>query len=182
LVELHGGIVTVTSGGLGEGSTFVVNLPIQSVEHGSGDGSSLVRGATRESHPAVSLKSIKTLVVDDDADARSLLQLILENHEATVFMAESTEEALKIFSRERPDVVVSDIGMPSRDGYELIRSIRALSGEDGGDTPAIALTALARAEDRKRAMLAGFQSHISKPVDADELIAMVATLTGRTGR
>jgi CheY-like chemotaxis protein len=130
----------------------------------------------------LSLRNVRVLVVDDDADSRHLLEKLLVEQDAEVAVAGSVEEALALFGRAPPDVVLSDIGMPGRDGYDLIRSIRALDDGVGGRVPAAALTALASADDRKRAMLAGFQTHISKPVDAGELVAVVATLTGRTGR
>jgi CheY-like chemotaxis protein len=122
------------------------------------------------------------LVVDDEPDARSLVQRLLRDHEVEVVLAGSVAEAEETFRRERPDLVLSDIGMPEHDGYELIHRIRALPATAGGQTPAAALTAFARSEDRTRALLAGYQAHITKPVHAHELIAVVAALAGRTGR
>jgi CheY-like chemotaxis protein len=120
------------------------------------------------------------LIVDDEPDARSLLKRLLEDCNAVVILAASVEEAIKRVKTDRPDVIASDIGMPSEDGYALIRKIRALPFEQGGHTPALALTAYARAEDRVKAVMAGFQHHVSKPVEPAELIAMVASLAGRT--
>jgi CheY-like chemotaxis protein len=120
------------------------------------------------------------LVVDDEPDARALLKRLLEDCDAIVTVAASADEAVERVQIDRPDVIASDIGMPTEDGYSLIRRVRALPSEQGGDTPAVALTAYARAEDRVKAVMAGFQHHISKPVEPAELIAMVASLAGRT--
>jgi len=182
LVELHGGTVTASSSGPDQGATFVVSLPIQSVQSLDLELNTPRITSTIADTASLSLKGIRVLVVDDDLDARELVRRLLEECAAHVILAKSAVEAFELFTKERPDVVLSDIGMPDRDGYELIRKIRALSEHEGGNVPAAALTALVRAEDRKRAMLAGFQAHISKPVDVGELIAVVATLMGRTGR
>jgi len=180
LVELHGGSISASSPGPGQGAMFVINLPIQPVQ--SVEASGQTRKTVRQETPPLSLSGIRVLVVDDDADSRNLVKRLLEDYGAQVLLAGSVDEALAIFASQRPDVILSDIGMPDRDGYDLLRNIRSLSIEQGRNVPAAALTALARAEDRKRAMLAGFQSHITKPVDPGELVAVVATLTGRTGR
>lgn len=182
LVELHGGTVTASSSGPDQGATFVVSLPMQPVQSLDLELNTPRTMSTIADAASLSLKGIRVLVVDDDADARELVRRLLEECAAHVILAKSAVEAFELFTKERPDVVLSDIGMPDRDGYELIRKIRALSEHEGGNVPAAALTALVRAEDRKRAMLAGFQAHISKPVDVGELIAVVATLMGRTGR
>jgi len=125
------------------------------------------------------LEGVKVLVVDDEPDARALLKRLLEDCRATALTAGSAAEALELIRAERPAVLVSDIGMPVEDGYALIRKVRALSKEDGGDTPAVALTAYARSEDRVRALRHGFQMHVAKPVEAAELVMVVASLTGR---
>src|SRR6266478_7802181 len=119
-----------------------------------------------ESQP--SLLGITVLVVDDDLDARELLKRVLERREASVLVAAGGRAALDLLRQRRPDVIVSDIGMPELDGYEMIRLVRSLPADDGGRTPAIALTAFARLEDRQRAVLAGFQVHIAKPVEPPE--------------
>jgi CheY-like chemotaxis protein len=119
------------------------------------------------------------LVVDDEPDARALVERLLRDCDAVVTTAESADDAMAQLAATRPDVLVSDIGMPDVDGYELIRRVRALGVDQGGRVPAIALTAYARAEDRVRAVVAGFQMHVSKPVEPAELIAMVASLAGR---
>jgi CheY-like chemotaxis protein len=126
------------------------------------------------------LKGVRVMVVDDDADARVLLERVLEECEAEVQVADGVEHALDEIPRFRPHVLVSDIGMPGRDGYDLIREVRA-RGHTFQTLPAIALTAFARTEERRRALLAGYQVHVAKPVDTSELIAAIATLVGRTG-
>jgi PAS domain S-box-containing protein len=183
LVELHGGSVHAKSGGRGQGATFVVGLPL-TVVHAARDADADRR------HPATSpervradvcvdLEGLRVVVVDDEPDARALLHRLLDECGAQVFAAASASEAATLVERERPDVLVSDIGMPGQDGYALIRRIRALPDERGGLTPAIALTAYARAEDRVNVVVAGFQHHLSKPVEPTELIAIVASLANR---
>ena len=127
-----------------------------------------------------SLDGIRVLVVDDEKDAREVIVAILEQRGAKVFEAASVEEALAVLDEERPDVLVSDIGLPEEDGYSLMRRIRALPREQGGGIPAAALTAYARTEDRMQALLAGFHLHMPKPVQPAELAAVVASLAGRT--
>jgi CheY-like chemotaxis protein len=119
------------------------------------------------------------LVIDDEPDARELIRRVLSQCDAYVITAASAEEGLRILKAQRPNVIVSDIGMPEKDGYQFIREVRSLSASDGGRTPAIALTAFARSEDRTRAMRAGYQVHISKPIEPQELIATVASLAGQ---
>jgi CheY-like chemotaxis protein len=125
--------------------------------------------------PAGDLEGVRVLVVDDEPDARSLIERVLQDSEAVVTTAASADEAMEHVLRDKPDVLLSDIGMPKEDGYTLIRRIRRLSGERGR-IPAIALTAYARSEDRAKAIQAGYQLHMSKPVEAYKLVAMVATL------
>jgi CheY-like chemotaxis protein len=120
------------------------------------------------------------LVVDDEPDARTLIRRVLEDCDAVVSTAESAAQGLELLQSHRPDVLVSDIGMPEEDGYALIRKVRALGPERGGNVPAVALTAYARAEDRIRSVLAGYQMHVAKPVEPAELVTMVASLAGRT--
>jgi CheY-like chemotaxis protein len=124
---------------------------------------------------------VTVLVVDDEPDARSVVRRLLEECQATVVTASSAAEALELVGREPPTVLVSDIGMPGEDGYALIRRVRALEKARGGDTPAVALTAYARSEDRVRAIQSGFQMHVAKPVEAAELVMVVAALAGRAG-
>jgi len=128
----------------------------------------------------LSLNGLRVLIVDDEFDARTLLMAMLERCGAEVLAAGSALEGLEAIERWRPDVLVADIGMPVEDGYGLIRKVRALSKERGGQTPALALTAYARTEDRVRAISEGYQLHLAKPVDRVELATVVASLANRT--
>jgi CheY-like chemotaxis protein len=127
------------------------------------------------------LAGLKIVVVDDERDARELLRRVLEECDARVHTAGSAAEALPLIATQKPDVLVSDIGMAEVDGYELLRRIRSEIPGDAGKLPAIALTAFARSEDRTRALLAGFLAHVAKPVEPSELIATIAAVAGRTG-
>jgi len=178
LVELHGGTVSVESPGEGEGSTFKVQLPVRSVSHEAGDrANSLARIlAEGQSKLVPSLDGIHVLVVDDDSDARELVTAVLVASGAQVVSATSAVEALHELARKRFDVLVSDIGMAEMDGYDLISQVRGLSAECGGRIPAAALTAFAGIEDQKRALSAGYQVHIPKPIAPDELTTAVASL------
>ncbi len=178
LVELHGGQVQVQSPGEKQGATFIVQLPL-SVIQAHADGHPLLTDPNNGQ--STSLKGLKILVIDDELDAVHLIQRILEGSQAKVLATVSAAQASEILRTERPDIVISDIGMPVKDGYDFIREIRALSPENGGKTPAIALTAFARSEDRTKAMMAGYHVHLSKPVEPEELIATIASLSGRTG-
>jgi CheY-like chemotaxis protein len=122
---------------------------------------------------------MKVLVVDDEADTRDLLKIVLGQCGAEVVTAGSSREALELLPQVKPDVLVSDIGMPGEDGYELIRRVRALPAESGGRTPAVALTAYARSEDRLRVLRSGYQMHIPKPVEMPELVTILANLAER---
>jgi PAS domain S-box-containing protein len=184
LVELHGGKVRVKSPGEGQGATFIVELP-RMVAHPLPDGPPQEPSTSRPMSSAAaavdypSLAGVTVLAVDDEADARDLIRRILEECGARVLLAASAAEALDLVPRERPDMIVSDIGMPGEDGYQLIREVRALPPDVGGRTPAAALTAFARAEDRTRALRAGYQTHVAKPVEPMELTAVVASLATR---
>lgn len=181
LAELHGGSVRVKSGGEGKGTTFIVSLPI-SVVHTLDTRENLKHTKFETDQGLLhtrDLKGIKVMVVDDQADAIHLVKRILEDCGATVTACTSGVECLNCVPRLRPDVVITDIGMPEMDGYELIGELRALSPEQGGRTPAVALTAFARSEDRRRAMLAGFDVHVAKPVEPGELVAVVSRLARR---
>jgi PAS domain S-box-containing protein len=178
LVELHGGGVQAHSDGDGRGATFIVRLPLVPVRASLPNVASSPTPTDQVSYPA-ELRGLKVLVVDDDLDARQLVHSLLEGGGAVVRAAASGADALEMIRQERPDVIISDIGMPESDGYEFIRKLRQLSREEGGRTPAVALTAYARAEDRRKALLAGFQNHAAKPVDAQELVIVVANLAGR---
>jgi PAS domain S-box-containing protein len=183
LVELHGGTVRAESAGEGHGATFIINLPLSAQKSESEqEGETELQLAVPESElePLADLSGLRVLVVDDEADSLEFLDASLSGCGAEVRAVTSVAEALEQLQEFRPDVLVSDIGMPHEDGYALMRKVRALGPEQGGAIPAAAVTAYARSEDRLRALLAGFQSHIAKPVEPAELAAVVASLAGRT--
>ncbi|MDZ8054783.1 MAG: ATP-binding protein [Aulosira sp. ZfuVER01] len=178
LVELHGGSVQVDSAGEQQGATFTVKLPLLSPTQGNisqlqtGEDNSVLL-----SYP--SLLGVRILIVDDEADNREFITTVLRQCQAEVQAAASVKEALQIISQCKPDVIVSDIGMPQEDGYSFIRKVRSLPAEQGGDVPAAALTAYARTEDRMRAIQEGYQLHLPKPIEPAELATVVASLVGR---
>jgi signal transduction histidine kinase/DNA-binding response OmpR family regulator len=193
IVELHGGTVRAESRGEGTGATFVVNLPVSAVraeappqpagrgpaapvqqEHG-GNGAAPANGGPYAG-PAQRLRGLRVMVVDDEEDARDVIGEILRRGGAEVTTAATAREGLRLLTSVRPDVVVSDIAMPDEDGYAFIRCVRQLSAEDGGSTPAVALTAYAREEDRARSIAAGFQAHLAKPVEPGDMVNAVADL------
>jgi PAS domain S-box-containing protein len=182
LVELHGGTVRVKSPGDGQGSTFIVALPLSIAHLTPAEGERIHPVAEIDDKDPCSedsnldLRGIRILVVDDEPDARETLRQILEHCNGEVETADSAAEAIRKLEAWRPDVLLSDIGMPGEDGYELIRRVRELPPERGGRTPSAALTAFARGEDRRRALRAGFQMHLAKPVEIQELATVVASL------
>lgn len=183
LVELHGGTVDAESAGEGQGATFTVKLPLIAVRS--------TAMVPERVHPTVGgsvlfdcpfqLNGLRILIVDDDPDMRDLLAYTLEVCGVEVVAATSAEEAIKVLTESSTpmDILISDIGMPDEDGYALLRRVRSLKPEKGGRIPAIALTAYARTQDRTAALVAGFQSHVAKPVEPAELIAAIANLAGR---
>jgi PAS domain S-box-containing protein len=181
LVELHGGTVRAESQGEGQGATFTVKLPVipmrNEVIPAKSVGSAVEEEAPLDNSP--SLQGMRVIVVDDEADSREYIVALLEQCGAEVVAVTSAREALDAVSRVKADVLISDIGMPEEDGYSLIRKVRALKAEQGGQIPAVALTAYARAEDRTRAIAEGFQIHIPKPVEPSELATVVASLARR---
>jgi PAS domain S-box-containing protein len=181
LVEMHGGTARAESPGEGRGATFTVALPFTAMPAGRHEPTKVrpdESGTAGDLCKDRALAGVRVLVLDDEPDARQLIWRVLSECEAEVALASSADEALELVERFRPDVIVSDIGMPDKDGYEFIREIR--SKRNVKELPAAALTAFARAEDRRQAMLAGFQTHVAKPVDPAELVAVVASLAGRT--
>jgi PAS domain S-box-containing protein len=181
LVELHGGTVKVESPGVGEGTTFKVILPLLSVhqELSDMDMTHALIGSKTLTARQPSLANLRVLVVEDESDARELIEMVLAGRGAEVVSVGSADEALAEMECGRFDVLVSDIGMPETDGYTLMSKIRQLPKERGGRIPAAALTAYAGIEDRMRALSAGYQIHISKPVEPAELTTVVANLAGR---
>ncbi len=183
LVELHGGTVSAESAGANQGSTFYVCLPAAVAKLPPDPDRRHPRTAVPREMPGEhpDLTGLEILAVDDEPDARELINRILSRYGAAVETAGSGAEALQSIVVRRPHVLIMDIGMPDEDGYSVIRKVRQLSPEAGGNVPAIALTAFARLEDRRRAILSGFQMHMSKPVEPSELVAIVASL-GKSAR
>ncbi len=179
LVEMHGGTISAHSDGPGQGATFTIRLPVTPLQ---------IQGSAPETKTPVwekqpkadsVLEGLKILIVDDEADARQMLEQLLKSYGAEVTAAGSAADALEILNRQNLDLLISDIGMPETDGYWLIRRVRELKLGADGKLPAIALTAYAQTQDRLRALSAGFQHHISKPVEPAELTTTIASLTGR---
>ncbi|MGE0131028.1 MAG: PAS domain S-box protein [Blastocatellales bacterium] len=193
IVEMHGGGVSALSAGKGQGATFKIRLPLastssspelaelaESAQPESRQASAEVKG-TKERRAPEDLRrlgGVRVLLVEDNPETLDMLKFVFEDCGAEVIAAASAAEALEALERFRPDALVSDIAMPDQDGYDLIREVRSRGPERGGKIPAVAVTAYARAEDRVRALASGFQMHVSKPVAPDELIAVVASLTG----
>jgi CheY-like chemotaxis protein len=171
--------VRAASDGEGKGATFTVELPSAILRVPQDEDSRIhPRSQARSASPLpeISLEGVRVLIVDDEADAAAMLRQLLERSRAEVAVVASVDQALELLEHDQYDVLVSDIGMPRRDGFELIAEVR----KRGLRLPAAALTAFARAEDRTRALLAGFQAHVPKPVEPAELVATIASLARRT--
>src|SRR5258706_3508050 len=188
IVELHGGTVSAQSRGEGQGSVFTVTLPITATSDApdqqapakdarSAGGATAAAAAAMTSSHNGDLKGLRVLVVDDAPDALEVITVILRRAKADVTTAPTAAEGRRLLQDLRPDVLISDIAMPDEDGFALIRSVRLLAPDLGGAIPAIALTAYAREEDRQKALHAGFNAHLSKPVEPDELVCLIAQLT-----
>jgi CheY-like chemotaxis protein/two-component sensor histidine kinase len=177
LVELHGGNVYAESEGEGTGATFRLSLPISATALTGGPTASALTGEFARANGSATLSGIHVLVVDDERDTVEMVEAVLCRDGARVTTAGSVKEALESIAQSKPDIIVSDIGMPGQDGYELIRQVRAVEQGSTGGIPAIALTAYVRSDEREMAMLAGYQEHLAKPVDPDVLIAAIAGLT-----
>lgn len=183
LVEMHGGAISVVSGGRGQGATFTVSIPIVPVRQTALaapiDSTTIATSEkTAINTELPNLTGIRVLAVDDEGDTRAMIRGVLEQFGANVLTAGSAEEALEVFPGWKPDVLLFDIGMPQEDGNMLIQKVRQLEAKEGRNTPAIALTAYARVEDRMRALAAGYQMFIPKPVEAGELVVTIANLIG----
>jgi signal transduction histidine kinase/ActR/RegA family two-component response regulator len=179
LVELHGGKVFAESEGENQGATFTISLPIavrqeqlSAVNHNSNE-------QFRKSINTESLKGLRLLLVEDDEDSREMLKIMFEQYDMEIAAVASAVEALETIRQIQPDILISDVGLPGVDGYELIRKIRQLSPEQGGTVPAVALTGYASLQDRARALDSGYQEHLSKPVDIDRLLELVKGLVMR---
>jgi len=184
LVELHGGTIEADSLGAHAGAAFTVRLPLLRPQQGAASGPQAAPGsaATPARDALADLAGVKVLVVDDAPDTLDVLEQILQHSGAATLTASGAGRALDLLERERPDVIVSDIGMPGIDGYELMRSIRRRAAAGGGTIPAIALTAFTREDDRDRALGAGYSDYLAKPVDAGLLVERIAQLAGRQGQ
>lgn len=188
IVEMHGGTVSVESPGMGLGTTFRVKLPVLAVamesQPSSNDAENQLENEFIQSANVQTsrdlLNGLRILVVEDEDDAREMVTMVLINYGAQVQAVNSASRGLELVQEWQPDVLVSDIGMPHEDGYSLLRKVRALPAGTGGKTPALALTAYARMEDRLKALAAGFQNHLAKPVDPAELAITIASIVGRT--
>ncbi|HEX8785143.1 MAG TPA: ATP-binding protein, partial [Telluria sp.] len=178
LVELHGGTIAVDSPGEGAGATFTVRLPL--AERAPQVAPSAVRAAPVPQEETADLSGLKVLVVDDAVDTLDVLEQILRHGGAATVSAANAAQALDMIERERPDVIVSDVGMPEMDGLEMMRRIRCRAAHEGGATPAIALTALTRQDDRNKAFQAGFTDYLAKPVEPGMLVASVAQAAAAT--
>lgn len=180
IVEAHGGTIAAESPGVGQGATFTLRLPLlgtKSLALGTGE-ESVTNPQPLTASPSF-LSGIKVLVVEDDAGTREFVAFVLEQYKADVTAVSSAEEALQALARSKPHILVIDIGMPEVDGYTLMRQIRAMTPEQGGTIGAIALTAYVGEHDQQLALAAGFQMHIPKPVEPNELVAAVARLAGK---
>jgi signal transduction histidine kinase/CheY-like chemotaxis protein len=174
LVELHSGTVQVASAGIGRGATFIVTLPLLPAGAGAKLNVGLDDETENTNHDPLDLEGVKVLVVDDELDTRDLVKAVLSKHGARVTAAESAAVAMNLISKMKPDVLISDVGMPGTDGYALMRQVRSLPPERGGNVRAVALTAYAREEDRQRAIDAGFELHLAKPIEVTQLSASIA--------
>jgi len=179
LVELHGGAIHPYSRGEGQGSDFMITLPLAATQQAAhGAWRRYIQAGGRAGRSST-LAGLRVLVVDDEHDSREVLSVMLTRHGAEAQAAESAAEAIRILVEWRPDVLVSDVGLPGEDGYELIRKVRALPADQGGAIPAIALTAYANSQDRQRALSNGFQTHLAKPIEPIELAQVIARAAGR---
>jgi CheY-like chemotaxis protein len=179
LVELHGGTVCAASEGTGQGTTFTVTLPLvvrDAAKKINENGDEQYEQLDKSKFASANLRNLRVLIVDDEPDAREVLMMALSQTGAAVRATATVGEALEVFDEWKPSVLVSDIGMPSEDGYDLIRKVRARDAERGGRIPALALTGYASADDAARALAAGYQTHLAKPVAPSDLVNAVATL------
>jgi PAS domain S-box-containing protein len=179
LVELHGGSIHAKSFGEGKGATFTVHLPLAITRHPPKARVHPTSGESHEAVPIPRLDGVRVLIVDDEPDARELIGNVLESYGASVKTARSGVEALELLQADAVDVVISDVGMPDMDGYQFMRRLRVAEAK-GSRVPALALTAFARPDDRKQAILAGYHAHLAKPFDMAEFVIVVAGLVGRT--
>jgi CheY-like chemotaxis protein len=177
---MHRGAIKADSPDERQGATFTITLSARSGNRTTTEMQAVEIEKTLDASGRPNLSGLRILVVDDEADARDLLAIRLRQYGADVITASSAEAAMEALAQKgRPDLIVSDIAMPGEDGYSLVRRMRALDPEQGGRIPAIAVTAYSRTEDRVQAMAAGFQMHLSKPVNASELAHAITSIIGR---
>jgi CheY-like chemotaxis protein len=176
LVELHGGTVSADSDGVGKGATFSASFPLLSDR---AEPITILHSGEIHATEFRSLDGLRVLLVDDERETREIISTVVQRTGAEVKTCTSAREALTELVQWRPDVILSDIAMPDEDGYSFIGRVRALPHSEGGGTPAAALTAYAREEDRRQALAAGYQMHIAKPIGAGQLVTMIAKLAGR---
>jgi CheY-like chemotaxis protein/anti-sigma regulatory factor (Ser/Thr protein kinase) len=179
LTELHGGSVRAASPGEGQGSTFIVSLPIVAVQADEAAQEARAHGPL-DLNALPRLNNVSVLVVDDEADSLLFFGRLLEECGAHVLLAVDADQAMEVLRSEQVDILISDIGMAGADGYQLIGQVRALKDEKIATIPAVAVTAYARADDRRRLLLAGFQMHLAKPVEPQELVAGISSLVALT--
>lgn len=182
LIELHGGTIQASSDGEGRGATFTIQLPVMAIQRDEDSAERMyprLETAREPGYLRPDLVGVRVLVVDDEPDTRVLLKVALAQYGAEVKSAASAPEGLTLIQEFRPNVLIADIGMPEEDGYQFIKRVRALPETRGGRTPAAALTAYARLDDRMNALAQGFQVHIAKPINPDELALVVASLAER---
>ena len=177
LVEIHGGTIRASSRGEGEGATFTITLPLLEAVVKAGE----IAAATRANNLAAvpQLSGVNVLLVDDDSDTLNVMATALAGRQANVTAVSSAGEAIQAIIQRRPDVLVSDIAMPDVDGYDLIAKVRSLENGEAQSIPAVAITAYAKEEDRKRALSSGFQIYLAKPVEIAELVSVVARAARR---
>lgn len=177
LVEQHGGTVTVKSDGENHGSTFIVTLPVLEMRQAASSAQPASAESSEESS-GQTFENIHVLLVEDDADSREMLEVFFKQLDMKVTAVENADKALQAVKEFQPDILISDVGLPGEDGYKLIRKIRELAPEKGGQIPAVALTGYASLQDRSLAIEAGYQEHLAKPVDLDNLVELVKNLVG----
>jgi CheY-like chemotaxis protein len=182
ILELHGGRIEAHSEGNGQGTTFIAHVPVSPLRPevmAAALPQTPLPAREAPANRSTGLRGLRMVIVDDEPDARELLASFFEHCEARVMTAESAPAALTLVRETHPDVLVSDIGMPGEDGYSLIRKVRALPPDKGGKTRALALTAYARVEDRARALEAGYDMHLAKPIEPSELLSVITSLVER---